>query len=346
MILGTAHCGYRIATATMPLLTSQPDYILSRGRAIMNQTITHDLAGVCPAHPSYLQIRRRINRLINRYLSISILSGHVADLPSQFSRPHQRPWEPIDWKAISSEQIIGVDPAIFLMVVASASEIEAPIRGYSQESWNYMQSLHPQMAHFMGGEHYPDGSLKQAGVWEKEERQHAPAFSKIYQQLTGTKLQLKTNSVLGYQPTGNPLADMYDHTICRISTEWGAITTYLWLMAHSTGALQQAIAQPLQDEVNHLAKFWGFSRWAFSVPYWQQCNDVSTYLFGLLRHQRSERTYGRDIAQKTVTLGELIHGVEIAFILTRIMVRIRSWQPELSDSFLHHLLGEKLAMMA
>jgi hypothetical protein len=65
-----------------------------------------------------------------------------------------------------------------------------------------------------------------------------------------------------------------------------------------------------------------------------------------LRHQRSERTYGRDIAQKTVTLGELIHGVEIAFVLTRIMVRIRSWQPELSDSFLHHLLGEKLAMMA
>jgi hypothetical protein len=38
---------------------------------------------------------------------------------------------------------------------------------------------------------------------------------------------------------------------------------YIWLMAHSTGALQMAISQPLQDEVNHLAKFWGIARWSF-----------------------------------------------------------------------------------
>ncbi len=312
----------------------------------MKLITTTDLAGTYTANPSYLQIRARINFLIDRYLAIPILSGHIADLPSQFTNPHQRPWEPIDWQAISRDQIIGVDPEMFAMIVAGATEIEAPIRQYSQESWGYMQALHPKMAYFMGGEQHPDGSLKKAGTWEKEERQHAPAFSKIYYHLTGEKIQPKPNSVVGYQPGTDIMADLYQHTISRISTEWGAVSVYLWLMAHSTGALQQAIAQPLQDEVNHLAKFWGFSRWAFAAPYWQQCNDVGQYLFGIIRHQKQERTHGQDLVQKSAATDELIHGVELVFVFARIMVRLRAWQPELSNSFLHHLLGSELAIAA
>jgi hypothetical protein len=304
----------------------------------------HDLAGNCPSHPNYLEIRARINFLIDRYLSIPTLSKHLADLPTQFTNPHQRPWEPIDWSAISPDQVIGVEPAVFAMVVAGATEIEAPIRGYSQESWNYLQAIHPQMAYFMGGEQDAYGVLKKAGIWEKEERQHAPAFGKIYYHLTGNKIQPKPNTVSGYQPSGDVLADLYRHIISRISTEWSAVSIYLWLMAHSTGALQQAIAQPLQDEVNHLAKFWGFSRWAFAAPYWQQCNDMSQFLFGVIRHQRQERTHGLDLAQNAQA--ELVYGVELGFVFTRILVRLRNWQPELSASFLCHLLGSELATAA
>jgi hypothetical protein len=307
---------------------------------------TTDLAGTCAPNPSYLQIRARINYLVDRYISIPILSGHVADLPSQFTNPHQRPWEPIDWKAISSDQIIGVDPKLFAMVVAGASEIEAPIREYSEASWGYMQAIHPQMAYFMGGEHHADGSLKKVGTWEKEERQHSPAFRKIYFHLTGQKIQIKPNSVLNYQPSDDLLADLYEHTISRISSEWGAVAVYLWLMAHSTGALQQAIAQPLQDEVNHLAKFWGFSCWAFATPYWQQCNDISKSLFDIIRHQRQERTHGQELGQKLIGTEELVHGIELAFTFTRIMVQLRAWQPELSNSFLHYLLGAEPVMAA
>ncbi len=303
-----------------------------------------DLAGNYSACPSYLQIRARLNHLIDRYVSIPILSAHLGDLPSQFITPHQRHWESIDWRSISPSQIIGVDPTLFVMIIAGATEIETPIRQYSQESWGYLQALHPQMANFMGGEQHPDGSLKKPGIWEKEERQHAPAFSKIYYHLTGHKIQPKPNSVLGYQPGPDRWADLYAHTISRISTEWGAVSTYLWLMAHSTGALQQAISQPLQDEVNHLAKFWGFSRWAFAVPYWQQCNDVGRYLLKILRHQQQERTHGQDLVQQSISKKELVHGVELAFVFTRILVRLRFWQPELSRSFLDHLLGSELVL--
>ena len=177
-----------------------------------------------------------MNWSIDRYLSIDTLSYH-SDLPTQFTQPHTI-WEPIDWNGISSDQIIGVGSDLFTMLVAGATEIEAPIREYSHNSWNYLKSIHPQMAYFMGGEQHPDGSIKALGVWEKEERQHAPTFSKIYRQLTGKKLQLKPNSVSHYQASDSAVADAYHHTLNRISTEVRAAAVYLWLMAHSTGALQ------------------------------------------------------------------------------------------------------------
>jgi hypothetical protein len=299
-----------------------------------------DLAGYCAAHPHYLQIRARMNRLIDRYLSIDILSQRLIDLPTQFSQPHVRKWESIEWKSIDRNQIIGVDPDLFIMFVAGATEIETPIHEYSQESWNYMRSIHPEMAHFMGGSQNPDGSIASLGVWEKEERQHAPTFKKIYHQLTGEKLQPKPNSVSGYQATNSALEAVYNHTLSRISTEWGAVSVYLWLMAHSTGALQQAIAQPLQDEVNHLAKFWGFSRWAFAQSYYGQVKGSAKNLLGLLKHHQGERTEGNNLAGKATA----IDAIALAFTFSRVMVRLRTWNRELSQTLLDHLFGTNLIL--
>ncbi len=296
-----------------------------------------DLAGYCPAYPNYLQIRARMNRLIDRYMSIDILSHRLSDLPTQFTQPHTRVWESIDWKGISREQIIGVDPDLFIMLVAGATEIETPIREYSNESWNYMKSLHPQMAYFLGGEQRPDGSIVTMGIWEKEERQHAPTFKKIYHLLTGEKLQPKPNSVDSDGASKSALADVYRHTLSRISTEWGATSVYLWLMAHSTGALQQAIAQPLQDEVNHLAKFWGFCRWAFDGTYFKQLKGSARNLVGLMNHHQGERTEGGNILGAATT----VDAVELAFTFSRVMVRLHAWNRELSDSFLNHLFDNQ-----
>jgi hypothetical protein len=302
----------------------------------LTNQLNADLAGYCPENPNYLQIRARMNRLIDRYLSIDILSQRLIDLPTQFSQPHVRKWESIDWKSISRSQIIGVDPDLFIMLVAGATEIEAPIHEYSQESWNYMQSIHPEMAYFMGGSQNADGSIAAVGVWEKEERQHAPTFRKIYSQLTGEKLQPKPNSVNGYQPTDSAWQAVYNHTLSRISTEWSAVSVYLWLMAHSTGALQQAIAQPLQDEVNHLAKFWGFSRWAFEQSYYGQVKGSAKNLVELLKHHKGERTEGEHLVGKATT----IDAIELAFSFSRVIVRLRSWNQELSHTLLVHLFGE------
>jgi hypothetical protein len=299
-----------------------------------------DLAGHCTQASSYLQMRARINHLIDRYLSIDILSANLADLPNQFAQPRMRPWERIDWKAIDRSQIVGIDPTIFSLVLSGAMEIEAPIREYSQETWHYLQSLHPQMAHFVGGDRQADGSFKALGIWEKEERQHAPLFGKIYQKLTGDTFKPKPNSVETYTEIEEPWDEIRQHLVSRISTEWGATAIYLWLMAHSTGALQQAIAQPLQDEVNHLAKFWGFSRWAFASSYGQQLQGSMLNLVTLVQHHQAERTHANDLIGQYYGIKALSNSIELAFSLMRVVVRLRRWNGELSSSFLKHLLGD------
>jgi hypothetical protein len=301
--------------------------------------LTTDLAGDCPPSLSYLQIRVRINTLIDRYLTLDSLSHHLADLPKQFHSPQTRHWQPIDWKAIDRNQIIGIDPALFMVVLSGAIEIEAPIRGYSQETWQYLQELHPEMATFIGGTQNEDGSINTLGVWEKEERQHSPLFRKLYKILTNEVFEVKANSIAAYEAINQPLDAIKRHLLGRISTEWGATSVYLWLMAHSTGALQQAIAQPFQDEVNHLAKFWGFSRWAFASSYHEQFHGSALNLVSLVKHHQSERTHGHDFLNHYLGVEELSNSIELAFSLMRVMVRLRRWNGELSSSFLKHLLG-------
>ena len=49
----------------------------------------------------------------------------------------------------------------------------------------------------------------------------------------------------------------------QIATEYGAACLYIWLMAHSTGTIQQVLGELLQDEINHLAKLWGMGMWLY-----------------------------------------------------------------------------------
>jgi hypothetical protein len=288
---------------------------------------------------SYLTSRHRINTLIEEYLAVERLNHHLHDLTTQFTDPSQRPWGPVHWQAIDPTQIVGTAPDLFLELLAGAAEVESPIRSYSRESWDYLQHFHPQMATFLGGTYGADQAIQVVGIWEKEERQHAPALRKMYQQLTGEQLTLKPNTVTGYHPSTNPQADVYHHLISRLSSEWSAISLYLWLMAHSTGALQQAISQILQDEINHLAKFWGFSRWAFGRSFQEQFLASTHTVAQLFRHHAQERTHGSQAVETRQLLNQLSESVELVFTFLRVMVRVRHWNAELSSSSLNHLFG-------
>ena len=142
-------------------------------------------------------------------------------------------------------------------------DTEAPIREYTQTSRQYLEPIHPSMAKFVGGIVAEDGTIKELGLWEKEERQHTPALIKIYQQLTDKKIKPNLRQAKSYQIWENPYRDLYKHGLHRVVTEYGAACLYLWLMSHTTGTIQQVLAELLQDEVNHLTKFWGMGMWLY-----------------------------------------------------------------------------------
>jgi hypothetical protein len=207
--------------------------------------------------------RSPIRNLLNQHLSFAQLNNRLEDLPAQFKQPQMRPWQVIDWDAIATDQIIGISPEVYLAVIAGCMNIEAPIHDYSHTSWHYLQRLYPEMAKFVGGVRSADGSLIEMGLWEKEERQHAPVLHRLYKQLAAAPPQRIKLRAKEYQPSGDPDQDLFRHGLHRITTEYGATCLYLWLMAHSTGALRNLIEELLRDEVNHMTKFLGFGLWAY-----------------------------------------------------------------------------------
>ena len=72
--------------------------------------------------------------------------------------------------------------------------------------------------------------------------------------------------VKNYQQRVNPDQDLYKHGLHRVTTEYSAVCLYIWLMSHATGTTQQVLAELLQDEVNHLTRFWGMGMWLY--PRW------------------------------------------------------------------------------
>ncbi|ELS02085.1 hypothetical protein Xen7305DRAFT_00017960 [Xenococcus sp. PCC 7305] len=225
-----------------------------------------DLAGEVCFKPTFWQIKARVNHLITKYLSYQIICDRLEDLPVQFNNPQPRSWPSIDWSTITSEQIIGIELEVFLKILQGTFDTEAPIRGYTQTSRQYLEPIHPTMARFVGGTVDEQDKMLELGLWEKEERRHAPALMKIYQQLTRQKANPNLRKPKIYQPSANPQLDLYHHGLHRIATEYSAVCLYLWLMSRTTGTIQQVIGELLEDEINHMSKFWGFGQWLYPIP--------------------------------------------------------------------------------
>ncbi|MCC5640049.1 ferritin-like domain-containing protein [Nostoc sp. CHAB 5844] len=288
---------------------------------------------------NYWQIQRRIHSLIDNCLAAEKLHERLQDLPMQFTNPQPRPWKLIDWQAINRNQIIGIAPEVFLSILIGAMDTEAPIRGYTQTSRQYLEKLHPQMARFVGGTVDEGGELQEIGLWEKEERQHTPALMKVYTQLTGEKITPKHRTVRGYLPTDYPHEDLYCHGLHRVATEYGATCLYLWLMAHTTDALQDVLEELTKDEINHMTKFWGFGVWAFP--------DTGLIRVGNTLIKTRSQTYKRNNLIRTLrrmmaTLNwnawTFTNKATLLYTFTHSMHRLWTWNNSLTPKYLNNLI--------
>ena len=305
---------------------------------------TMDLAGEVCFRPNFWLTKTRINYLIDEYLSFEELCDRMEDLPRQFRDPQPRPWSTINWQDINPEQVIGLELDIFLSIIKGALDTEAPIRDYTQTSRQYLKPIHPSMAKFVGGEVGTDNKIIELGLWEKEERQHTPALTKIYQQLTNQKIVPIAKIAKSYQPRINPYQDLYHHGLHRVITEYSAVCLYLWLMSHTTGTLQQVLGELLQDEVNHLTKFWGMGMWLYPNGAEQlihyllsQINTILpvSYKSAVESQSNLKFTFQRMMSVLNWQSWSVLSKGELIYTFMWVLKRIWHWSSQLTPEYLH-----------
>ena len=305
---------------------------------------TVDLAGEVCFRPNFFQTRGRIDRLIERYLNDIVLSDRLEDLPQQFIDPQPRPWSKINWQAIHPEQVIGLELDIFLSIIKGALDTEAPIRDYTQTSRQYLEPIHPSMAKFVGGTIAKNGTAIELGLWEKEERQHTPALKRLYQQLAGESVTSKIRTAKSYRTWNNPYQDLYKHGLHRVVTEYGAACLYLWLMSHTTGTVQQILGELLQDEVNHLTKFWGMGMWLYPDGAEQLIRYLLSQIHTILpvsykptteSSANIKSTFQRMMSILNWQSWSILHRGELIYTFMWILKQMWHWSGQLTPEYLH-----------
>ena len=304
-----------------------------------NYLIDQDLAGEVCLKPNFFQIKNRINYLIKNYLEEEYLRDRLEDLPQQFIQPQPRPWQNITWQNINQSQIIGLDLAVFFAIIQGALDTEAPIRNYTQTSRQYLEKIHTGMARFVGGKVAADKKMLELGLWEKEEIQHTPALSKIYQHLTGEPVIIQWRNPKTYQPSANPHLDLYRHGLHRIITEYGAVCLYLWLMTRTTGTIQQILAELLQDEINHLTKFWGFGLWLYPKSLRQKLNLTFSRSNSPHSTIRLIKTFRRMMGTLNWETWQINDKIELVYTFVRVMQQMMGWSHTLTPEYLNTLFG-------
>ena len=305
-----------------------------------------DLAGEVCFKPTFWQTKERVNHLVTKYLHHQKICDRLEDLPRQFSNPQPRPWRTIDWSNITSEQIIDIDLAVFLKIIQGTLDTEAPIRGYTQTSRRYLEPIHSPMARFVGGKVDRQDRMLELGLWEKEERRHAPALMRIHHQLTkseqapsfyggvpSTKQKTIPNVRIlkSYQPSANPKIDLYHHGLHRIATEYSAVCLYIWLMSRTTGTIQQVIGELLEDEINHMSKFWGFGKWLYPSSLHSQ-NPLKGLKHLATTMNRMTRVLHWDS-------WAMAHKIELIYSFSCVLRQMWSWSNSLTLDYLQSIFA-------
>jgi hypothetical protein len=281
-----------------------------------------------------------IQKLVANHLSSVHLTDRLQDLPQQFQQPKPRKWAIIDYGTINASQIVGIEPALFLAILQGTIDTEAPIHGYTHTSRQYLEKIHAPMAQFVGGTLDATGEkLQTMGLWELEERRHTPALLKIHQQLGGHKIQPTYREPKPYQPNTTPAADLYRHGWHRIATEYGATCLYLWLMAHATGPLQQALGELCIDEVNHLTKFLGFGTWLYPRNWRQKTQSQSRRSAPKKSTNNLLQTYHRMMSVLHWQDWKWQHRWELLYTFGLVLSALWTWHRQLTTAKLEELFG-------
>ncbi len=304
----------------------------------------HDLAGPWQPDLRPKQISQRIGALTRRYVTVEHLGDRLTDLPHQFQHPQPRRWSTVDWGAIAPNQISGIPLDTFCAILLGTINTEAPIRGYTQASRQYLGQVYPQMAQFVGGTVDAAGQVMTPGLWEREEKRHTRVLTSLYHRLSGERPPMEPHRARPYSPGDDLRADLYRHGLHRIATEYGAACLYLWMMAYTTGPLQAVLGELLIDEINHMTKFWGFGHWAY--PDTSLRMIVGTLTQALVKKWRQPTLQGSLLHTLRRMTAELAwgqwgtsHRLTLLYTFDQVMRVLWRWDRSLTPAHLTELFG-------
>ncbi|MGI0491050.1 hypothetical protein ACN4EG_04490 [Alkalinema pantanalense CENA528] len=274
-----------------------------------------DIAGSWVSHPNYLHTRARITTLLDRYLSSEQLSYHLTHFTEPAEYAYSCPWKATPLHV--SNQVIGIDRELFVQVLTSLMQVE-PISDECVSAY-------------------------------LEEWLQTTKITKSLPPIA-PDIQTALKELLDLDYFANDLSQQLYH---RITHTGSAISIYFWLMAHSTGDLQQAIVHLLQSEIYQLARVWGLSRWALGGKFLVQLQRLQQEFLTPFdqAHEPSP-----DQAQDQTSSGEPIHSssasipllqrlpmtIELTFTFLQVMVRLQEWNRQLHPIALKSLFEQSL----
>jgi ferredoxin-NADP reductase len=262
---------------------------------------------------------KRSKQMIESEMHPSQMDANMFDfygyIHHQFAFSQLREWKtPQNSMAgIKLSDIEGTDPLTFVKVLMLASQIEAPVNGYSDSS-GHIFHLFPQAARFMGK------TVEQAAFHKKmrsnqhctnswciEENRHEGLLENLARRLTG--FVLPNNRPFGPDNSLSPFnpKDVEFHVVARANNELAASTTYFWLGSHAQGNTKTYLENIRGDELKHSTIFTGLYHYLKGDTYFNRVKGIIKKTLIELKEKTAESPYADVMKTEPVTLIEIIY---------------------------------------
>jgi ferredoxin-NADP reductase len=260
---------------------------------------------------------RKAKEIVNAEMDTSVLDANLFDfygyLNLNIEASRLREWQtvPGSFRSIKLSDIQNMDPVLFVKIVMLASQIEAPIHGYSTASGEIFR-LFPQASRFMGktfeAAKYHDRTrtpIRCTASWCFEENRHEMMLELVARHLVGFVIHNDKPFSADWSLNPYDPKDVKFHVAARANNELAATSTYILLGAHAEGGTAGYLANIRQDEIKHSTIFAGLHHYLYGNTYWDRVRGIAKKFMIEIKDKGLKSEYS-NLGSEMVTLVETL----------------------------------------
>ncbi len=297
-----------VAKAVLTEVVSEPRgfrHVVSRFKEVMKGVL------------NLPKVYTRMSELIKKEMQAETLDQYLWSFSGFHHQPQianyrQRAWNKVSLSEIEPSMVKEMSVEEFVKILIFSMEVEDPTIDYQYESGKAFQKLLPRLGRFMGKDEFQKQASEENGfkacesAWCAEEIRHGNIFANIVERLTGKKPSRDNpNQAVPY---GSDIESALKHLGTRQTYEWNASSAYFLLLAHSTGALHEAIANVMRDEVKHLTIMSAANDYIYGNRPWHRFGRLAKNAVKALWQQKDSRSTGSSVKDPAILLaGAMSH---------------------------------------